>query len=236
MNILHFKAVDSTNNYLKENYQALPDKTCVIADHQTSGKGRLGRVWEDDSTQALFSILLKANLHYHSLEQYPLLAAKAVHQVLIQYLPNLLIKWPNDLVIHDKKMVGILTESILDQSIKALVIGIGININTIKFPSHLEMIATSLWIETHQTFDIRSIIENVIEAFEKTLIEYQHHSLSHIHYCNTYSSLKDRTITYNQGEKSIEGFVIEIDSSGALIVQTKEGKVRLNSGEVTLKK
>ena len=236
MNKIQFDIIDSTNTYLKLHYQEFPDFTVVCTNHQTSGKGRLGRLWEDDLTQALFSILLKKNLTLSSLEQYPLLASVAVHKVLVKYLPLLKIKWPNDIVFHDLKLCGILTESIIDQRIQALIVGIGININTLNFPAHLEKIATSLLIETKQSFNISAIIDEIIKSFEIVLKEFSKNQTSHIFYCNTYLSLKERIITYTENNITYEGIVKEIDITGRLVVSTSQGIKYLSSGEVTLKK
>ena len=229
---IQFESIDSTNTYLKQHYDELPDNTVIIAQHQTSGKGRLGRIWEDDSTQALFSILLKNNLDITTLEQYPLLTAVAVHQALIKYIPHLKIKWPNDIVCHDLKICGILTESVFNQSLQALIIGIGINVNTMLFPSHLEAIATSLFLETQKTFEIETIIDEVLDSFKKVLTRFLEDRLSPIEYCNQYASLTNRIVTFTYNGLIQEGQVIEINHEGGLSVNTSSGVIHISSGEV----
>jgi BirA family biotin operon repressor/biotin-[acetyl-CoA-carboxylase] ligase len=233
---IQFESIDSTNTYIKQHFIELPNKTVIIAKHQTSGKGRLGRIWEDDSTQALFSILLKNNLDITTLEQYPLLSAVAVHQALVKYIPTLKIKWPNDIVTHDLKICGILTESVFNQTLQALIIGIGINVNTKTFPSHLETIASSLHLETLQTFQIESIIDEVIDSLEDVLERFSKDKQSHIEYCNHYSSLTNRLITFTYNGLIQEGKVNEINHEGGLSIQTINGIVHISSGEVLIKK
>jgi BirA family biotin operon repressor/biotin-[acetyl-CoA-carboxylase] ligase len=236
MNHTHFESIDSTNDYLKNNYLTLPHLTIISAKHQISGKGRYARRWMDDGTQALFSILLKEKIHKDMLEQLPFVVAKSLHQQLYPLLPFLSIKWPNDLVHQDKKLAGILVESIFSgNQLQAIVIGIGLNVNTVNFPSELQAIATSLKQITHQDTSIHewivSLSQAIIQEINSSIL-----FLQTIEYCNQFLSLKGKVIQFIQQETLLHGVVKQILPSGQLQVMVKDQLVSIRSGEVTVLK
>ena len=98
MKVIKFKEINSTNAYLKDNYKSLDNLTFVVAEHQTEGRGRLGRCWVDQD-DLLFSILVKENIDKPT--DYSLLIASTLLKVLNAYKPQ--IKWPNDIMINNKK-------------------------------------------------------------------------------------------------------------------------------------
>jgi len=237
MTIIRIDTVDSTNTYLKSHYRELPHFSVVSAKHQTFGRGRLSRIWQDDGTMALFSILLKSDLDLKRMDLMSLIACVSVHRVLIQYLPSLQIKWPNDLVVNDLKLCGILTESIIEnQTIACLVIGIGINVQTEQFPDDLKTTATSLYRETHNKRDIDQLIDEILIAFKITLEAFYQNPNDVITYCDKYSSLKGRMIDFYDSGKKTSARVIGFAPDGSLNVQTSKGNQSLRSGEVTLSK
>ena len=139
---LYFESISSTNTYLKENYNQLDEFTVAYTYHQTNGRGRLGRTWEGSKDNIAFSILLKPKKQ--DIAILSLLTGLAVSNAIDTYIKTL-IKWPNDIIINDKKVCGILAESIISNQIDAYVVGIGININQ-----------TSFWIGNAQR-DFRSV-------------------------------------------------------------------------------
>jgi BirA family biotin operon repressor/biotin-[acetyl-CoA-carboxylase] ligase len=235
MKIIQFDTIDSTNDYLKTHYLELPDFSVVMTHHQTQGKGRLGRVWMDDGTQALFSILLKNHLFIGEIEHYSLLTAMAVHQVLSKDGLNLKIKWPNDIVYKDLKLCGILCESVIShQQVEALVIGIGININTVVFPESLKKTATSLKLINNKDYQIEALIHEILMAFKILLSSVKQNKTNIIDYCNQHASLTHRKIQFTYQDQPFIGIVDNILPDGSLQVQTSKGPLILHSGEVTL--
>ena len=134
INLVEFKVIDSTNNYLKDNYHRLPNYTFVRTNYQTSGRGQFDRVWESNKNQnLLFSFLLK---------DIPINDLFSIKELIIDVLLSLLNKYeikanfvePNDIYIDDLKILGILIETkVQDDLLKYIVIGIGINVNQITF-------------------------------------------------------------------------------------------------------
>jgi BirA family transcriptional regulator, biotin operon repressor / biotin---[acetyl-CoA-carboxylase] ligase len=237
MNIIRFETLDSTNTYLKTHYLELPHLSVITAKHQTSGRGRLSRIWQDDGTMALFSILLKSGLDLKKIEMMPLLMAAALHQVLIPYLPDLLIKWPNDLVLRDLKLGGILSESIMEgRNPACLIIGTGINVQTMNFPEELKRTATSLYLETDKLMDIDGLILEILSTFKNTLDAFEQGSFDVIDYCNRFSSLKNRIVHFFSFGLEVTAQVVRIEHDGSLSVLASDGLKLLRSGEVTLSK
>ena len=230
MNIIQFDTIDSTNTYLKNHYQELPHLTVVTAKHQTAGRGRMNRSFIDDSSQLLFSILLKNDLEH--IQLFPLFAAMTVHDVLINYADKALIKWPNDILVNNLKLCGILTESIYTNHCEAIIIGIGINVSTIEFPDEIKNTATSLKLLNSDSFSTDILLNELLKSFQEKLPLFNVDPLIAIQYINRYSALKDASISYYSDGILQEGQVIEIADNGALHVITNQKHFYLNSGEV----
>ncbi|MBQ9899915.1 MAG: biotin--[Acholeplasmatales bacterium] len=118
--LYHVESIGSTNTFLKENYQKYPDKTILWASIQTNGRGRYDRRWQS-SDDYIFSILLKDNYNNE------IIAPLAVLRALKSFDIDTKIKWPNDIYYNNKKLCGILIESIYSSKFIASIIGIGIN-------------------------------------------------------------------------------------------------------------
>lgn len=127
-NVLHFAELDSTNTYLKENFSTLSDKTIVMADIQTAGRGRFHRQWISQKGGLYFSILLKptkTDFIANFTQLMALSVCRAVEELGAK--PN--IKWPNDVQLNGKKLCGILSEAIAGKDgLSCVVLGVGINV------------------------------------------------------------------------------------------------------------
>ncbi len=139
MRIIKLDAIDSTNSYLKNLmlHSTLGDYTIVVADHQTSGRGQMGANWESEKGKNLTFSILK---YFSDLPvQQQFLLNMCISLALVQTLeelqiPDLKIKWPNDILSGNYKICGVLIENVLSGSkIHASVIGIGLNVNQMKF-------------------------------------------------------------------------------------------------------
>jgi len=233
--IIHFESIDSTNTYLKKKYEHYQDFQIVSADHQTEGRGRLGNTWLDDGKSALFSILLKRDMDPSLCTQLPLLASVAVHKALSTKIKNLSIKWPNDIMVENKKLAGILTESIInDGKVLAVIVGFGINIEKIEISNPLEQQATSMWNETKKNYSISSIIMEVAEKFHEELKDINNGSKNYMAYYKKNLSILGKSITFIQNDITYKAIVKDITSDGNLLVETPQKKMSLSSGEVHL--
>ncbi|MCD8363607.1 MAG: biotin--[acetyl-CoA-carboxylase] ligase [Lachnospiraceae bacterium] len=147
-NCICLESVDSTNNYVKKLAEnGAEEGMLVLAEEQTGGKGRRGRVWETPKGKNIaMSLLLRPKIHPAHASQLTLLMAMAVGEA-IRSCTGLEagIKWPNDVVVNDRKICGILTEMNTEVDyINYVVIGTGINVNQQEFPEELREIAGSL--------------------------------------------------------------------------------------------
>lgn len=237
MKHLHFNALSSTNTFLKAHYQTLDHLTWVRADYQTEGRGRSQPSWFGSLDSLMCSVLIKSDLSIDLIFRLPLLAATSLHKVLTNYASQVMIKWPNDLLIDGKKLSGILTESQVSYNeVHAIIIGFGININHTTFDPSIRETATSLHLETKLTYDSMEIYQRLVNQFQEDLESFHKDPQFVIDYCNQYHALKNQSITYIKAQDTYHGTVLSIDPQGHLQVQTDYGIDTLSSGEVTLKK
>ena len=165
---LHFPAIDSTNDYVKANHDELDDLALVSADYQSKGKGRNERSWLAKAGEnLLFSLLIKSPEALRFGAKLSLAASVIVAKTIESLgIPDVSLKWPNDVYIRGKKTCGILLEGQLPNFI---VIGIGINVNQKEFLGEYRHQPTSLSLELGKDIDIASfkdgLFHNLYEAF-----------------------------------------------------------------------
>ena len=172
MTIEKYEEIESTHKYIKENYKKYPSKTVIVAEKQTNGIGTKGRTWFTGSEKNIaMSILYKPNCKPQDLDGLTIKIAEII-QNKIKQLCNikLKIKEPNDLMLNNKKICGILTEiNTIGDEINYLIISIGFNVNEMDFPKELEKIATSLKKETNKEFNKEGLIQQFITSLENIL-------------------------------------------------------------------
>ena len=165
-NVLYYDTIDSTNNKAKElAKRGSVHGSLVVANCQTAGKGRLGRSFDSLSNDGLyFSLMLRPRVNPNHLSSITLVAALAVSKSIDKISgTKTSIKWPNDIYLGQKKLVGILTEAGSDY----VVLGIGINVNTSHFNNELSDTATSLYLETTTTFQKEDLLKDVLYEFSE---------------------------------------------------------------------
>ena len=172
MTIEEYEEIESTHKFIKENQQKYKEKTVIIANRQTGGIGTKGRCWFTGSSKNIaMSILYRPMCDIKDLDGLTVNIAKVLQEE-IQNLFNieLKIKEPNDLMLNNKKICGILTETnIIGNKINYLIISIGFNVNETEFPKELENIATSLKKETKKEFEKEEIIQRFIKVLENII-------------------------------------------------------------------
>lgn len=230
-NKIYFKTLPSTNLYLKENYKFLPDGTVVICNNQTAGRGRFGRVWEmEEGSNIAISILLKPEINIERISRLSLLTSAAMYNTLSKYSNNVTIKWPNDILINNKKVCGILLESIISKSIDALIIGIGVNLNADNVPDYLKNKATSLYLETKKFHDKDKVINEILNSFKKLYNSYLKGNELYLNICKEHSSIIGKEVRIN-GEQVI---VCDIKDNGNILVTNGLKEIEYAYGEVTI--
>ncbi|MBI4558045.1 MAG: biotin--[acetyl-CoA-carboxylase] ligase [Candidatus Hydrogenedentes bacterium] len=216
-----FGEVESTNDLA---LQLGSDGAVVVAERQTAGRGRHGRVWHSPRGMGLwFSVALEGHLR-----GLPFAAALAVRDALQPRCP-VVIKWPNDLLIHGRKVCGILVEHRGERN--ALGIGLNVHQRLEDFPEELRAKATSLELATGSRFDRAALLRDILTRLDERVLALRGNGYEAIrrewaHTCD----LKGRDVRYG----GIAGTVKDIDEHGALIVVTVQGEHRLISGEIEI--
>jgi len=239
-NYIHKLVIDSTNNFAKEMASKVPDGTVIIAEEQTAGRGRLGRSWISQKGCGIWmSIILKPNIQPQEALNLTQVAAisvvKAIEEV---FHVESKIKWPNDIILNNKKVCGILTEmsSEIDK-INYVIIGIGVNVNCDNFPEELKGKATSLYLETNSKVDRKKLTASILNNLEFYYNAYLQKGFEYIRpICIEKSITIGRQIKVIANEGEIEGKAVTIDNNGSLVVETKEGKrLSIISGDVSVR-
>ncbi|WP_027633833.1 biotin--[acetyl-CoA-carboxylase] ligase [Clostridium hydrogeniformans] len=167
----HFDTIDSTNSKAKEAAKDnLINGAVFISEEQVSGRGRLGRTWISPKHKGIWlSILLTPDLPPLEVSKTTLIGSAAVYLALKELGIESSIKWPNDIILNNKKLCGILTEISGEMNnINYMVMGIGINVNTLKedFSEDLKPIATSLKRELKEDFNRKKLTSYILNNFE----------------------------------------------------------------------
>ncbi|MFY4776006.1 biotin--[acetyl-CoA-carboxylase] ligase [Metabacillus sp. RGM 3146] len=205
--------------------------TIVVADQQTEGRGRLSRVWFSPKAKGIWmSTILKPEIPLNKTPQLTLLAAVAIVQAIEEVTdlsPD--IKWPNDILLNGKKVVGILTELQAEADrVHSVIIGTGLNINhkLTDFPEELHSIATSLFLESGKEFDRAKLIQAILLKMENLYGQYINHGFKPIKLLwESYAISLNKDITARTLQGSLKGKAIGIDDEGVLLLQTEQGKI-----------
>ena len=236
--IHHFTSLGSTNDQLKAMTGA-PEFTCVVADEQTAGRGRRARAWHSSPGDGLYlSVLLLPRTDSPSkIPLISLLAAIAVAETMIERgVANVDIKWPNDVLVNDRKVSGILAEAVSEgpESLR-LVLGVGVNLNHQSFPPELSETAASLAIETGERVAVEEFRDQLLDKIarwyehwrrdESILIVNRWERLS------TYA--RDKQVVVTLDDDKIIGVTDGLTETGALRLVVDGGEVKtILAGEV----
>lgn len=239
-NIVILDSVDSTNSYLKElGINGEEKGTVVITTNQTDGRGRLGRNWEAQADKSLaISILLRPeNIAIEDCAITPLTGLAVANAINDLSYADCRIKWPNDIIIENKKLCGILTEvSMNGDDIDYIVTGIGINVSNTVFSDEINHKATSILKETGRHIDINKLVAKVLNYFEKYVAGYRLRLSGEalVEYRNMCASI-NRQVIFNRGNRDISGMAVGINNKGELQVMLSDGTIAtVNSGDVSV--
>ena len=231
--IRHFASIDSTNRWLFDEARAgAPHGLVAVADHQAAGRGRRGRTWEAaPGTSLLASVLLRPTLPADRLQVLTMAAGVALAEAVEATFAVVgALKWPNDLVVGDRKLAGLLAEADLggDGSVRAVVVGVGCNVTQPSFPSDLAATATSCAIEAGAAADGfggdgARARDRLLDAFLGRLA---HHVGALGEVPDAYRarlSTIGRSVRVDLGNRVVEGIARDVDVSGRLLVDPPIG-------------
>lgn len=236
--IHHFAKLGSTNDLLKEMSDA-PEFTCIVADEQTAGRGRRDRSWHSSPGEGLYlSILLRPSNSTAKIPLLSLMSAVAVAETLMNCgATGVDIKWPNDVLVNERKLCGILVEGVSARENRMrIIVGIGVNLNHQSFPDELNRIATSWRIETGTPTSVDEFRDQLLSRLahwyecwkrdETDLILDRWQRLS------SYGRGQQVTVTLDQ--ELVSGETAGLNEDGALLLRTNDGRVRtILAGDVT---
>jgi BirA family biotin operon repressor/biotin-[acetyl-CoA-carboxylase] ligase len=239
-----FEQTTSTNDVIEKLARdGVREGAVVFAESQTKGRGRLGRKWMSPTRKGLwFSILLRPQLNPQEATQLTVASATALRRA-IKTITGLdsEIKWPNDLLVDGKKIVGILTEMSAEvDRVRHVILGIGVDVNqdVAEFPEELRKLATSLKIASGEPICRAELAVEILREldFDYTRIT-----------SGKFSAVADeweagcitigRNVTVLIGDRKMRGRAEALDDDGALLVRTEHGHLeRIIGGDVTLEK
>ncbi|MFC1987138.1 biotin--[acetyl-CoA-carboxylase] ligase [Chloroflexota bacterium] len=235
--VIYYPSLTSTNTIAKqEAQQGATEGTVIIADEQTAGRGRLKRVWLSPGGSISLSVILYPTLA--NLPSLIMLASLAVvHSIETVTGLKSQIKWPNDVLINDKKACGILIESdVQGNRVNYSVIGIGINVNLrlADFPEILP-IATSLSDELGKDISRLSVVHRLLVEIERLYLALSTGG-------SIYEEWRDSLVTLGKrvhartGETIYEGIAESVARDGSLLLRGADGNlIRIVDGDVTLR-
>ncbi len=237
-NIYHYESIDSTNDVaygLAEKGE--PEGSIVVAESQSHGKGRVGRKWVSPKGGGVYlSLILRPDLETDEIPTITLIAAVSAASAINKICQlDVKIKWPNDIIINDKKAGGILTEiKAQPDRVDFLILGIGINVNTPH--DKLPRVGTSLMGECSQNVSRAELVKKFLENFEKDYTRLKKEGFVSLREeCKAASSVLGKHVKVAEHHKTYEGRAVDIDEKGALILKMDDGsKKRVFSGDVTI--
>jgi BirA family biotin operon repressor/biotin-[acetyl-CoA-carboxylase] ligase len=231
MNKFYFDSLESTNTYLKDHHENHQHFNVIITDNQSKGRGRKDHIWFSTKDSLTFSILIK-DIDESSKALLPYYTAYVLHKSLNIDSKDLKIKWPNDLLLKGQKLSGILVESVYQKSLKASIVGIGLNINQDSFPKDLKTIATSLKIHGNQDYDKEDILNRILSLFEKNYNAFIEKPSHVIDYCNQHLAYKGQEVTVLTQKTQIKGRLMGINIQGYLVLEENQHITHIVSGEL----
>jgi BirA family biotin operon repressor/biotin-[acetyl-CoA-carboxylase] ligase len=239
-----FEQTTSTNDVVEKLARdGVREGAVVFAESQTQGRGRLGRKWVSPAHQGLwFSILLRPDLRPQMTTRLTVASATALRRAIqLQTGLSPEIKWPNDILLHGKKLAGILTElnAELDR-VRYVILGIGVDVNLAagEFPADLRKTATSLRIETGKPVSRAELAVHILRELDRDYARICAGNFTAVAdeweaHCSTIG----REVTVQLGARRMRGCVESLDDDGALLLRSEHGHLeRITGGDVTLEK
>ncbi|MBW1996996.1 MAG: biotin--[acetyl-CoA-carboxylase] ligase [Deltaproteobacteria bacterium] len=238
--IIHLEECDSTNRIARDlARKGVPEGAIVLAEKQTRGRGRMGREWFSPPEGGIYlTMVLRPVLSPSKAPKLTLITGVALAECLRETAGvDARIKWPNDVVLGGRKLAGILTELSAEiDAVNYVLVGAGVNVNTESFPLDLQEKATSLFIETGETFSRASLVKNFLGRFEDYYFESQGKGFEEvIKRWNEMTETLGRKVKVESGSKTYAGEALAVDADGALLLRDDGGELhRIVSGDVEL--
>lgn len=227
MEILRLKSIPSTNSALLEmSKKSAKSWTAVWTSHQTSGRGYAGNVWVSQKDKNIaVSVLIDSELGYDELIYFNQWAAVCIRNFLSDYISDIYVKWPNDILAHNKKIVGVLIETHKSHNSLKIILGIGLNVNQKEFPDLTH--ASSLALLGGKDFDLEEILSGLLTNLKnhywvvenkdwKTILEDYNH----------YLFRRNQISLFKINGEIQQGIIRKVDEKGLLWVEFEKGNLQ----------
>ncbi|WP_342271400.1 biotin--[acetyl-CoA-carboxylase] ligase [Candidatus Tisiphia endosymbiont of Parasteatoda lunata] len=227
-NLLIFDEIDSTSCEAVRMAKTCPDGSYVIlAKNQTKSRGRNSKIWHSSLGNLHVSILLNHKINLSYIPQLSFVMAivvyKTINSLSVRSENSIKLKWPNDVLINDKKVSGILLESISINDNNYLIIGVGINVKG--SPLNIDQLATNLSDENIEVKDLEYLLELLMINFEKYFSRWKQEGFSKIRQYWLKRAYKlGKMVTVNDGNTKISGIFKDIDENGSIRIQLASGQ------------
>jgi BirA family biotin operon repressor/biotin-[acetyl-CoA-carboxylase] ligase len=237
--ILRFDSLPSTNTEAaRQAVQGAPEGLCVVAREQTAGRGRQQRAWVSPKDAGLyFSVVLRPRLDARGWPLVTLAAALAASDALREACAlETDIKWPNDLLAGGRKLCGILAETFETSRGRAVVLGVGVNLNNRAFPQELLSRATSVEEQTGSAPDAERLLASLTHALARRyeILHAEGGAAATVREWESRSSFaRARRVRVALADETFEGTTRGLEPDGALRVETDAGETRIvRAGDV----
>ncbi|MCA9773377.1 MAG: biotin--[acetyl-CoA-carboxylase] ligase [Myxococcales bacterium] len=236
--IHYFPELDSTNTRARElAREGAPDGTCVIADRQTQGRGRLGRTWISPPGVNLYlSVILRPALAPIEAPTITLATAVALADAVeaaTGCTPE--IKWPNDILLGRKKAAGVLTELEAEQDrVHFVIVGIGVNVGQVEFAEDIRSFATSLRLAAGREVSRTRFAASLLDAMERRVGSLLTEGFAPIREAwSARAAYRGERVRVALGDTTVTGVLRGIDERGQLVLEDAEGRpIEIIAGDV----
>ncbi len=232
LHVYHYRSLESTNDLaFSLALKGLKEGNIIVADRQTKGKGRLGRKWYSPKGGLYLSVILRPDIPFLRVSLVTIFSAVSVCSVLRRLGINAWIKWPNDIMVANKKICGILVEmdSTIDR-VKFIITGIGINNKVNK--SDLVHIATSIYEETAQLISNKDLLRFLSEELDKNYAIFLKQNYTYFtDKLKAMSRMINKNVILKVNSKEHKGKVKGFDDDGSLVMEINKKKKKFLSAD-----
>jgi BirA family biotin operon repressor/biotin-[acetyl-CoA-carboxylase] ligase len=219
----------------------VPEGTVVIAEVQSGGKGRLGRKWISPKGNLYLSVVLRPNIPIHKAPLITLMGAVAVATAIRTTCGlSANIKWPNDVLVGNKKVSGLLTEMSAEQDrIRHIVLGIGVDVNMEmnELPYEIRSLTTTLAAEAGTKINRTTLFQQILRELEIAYTKFLTHDEDVLEEWKQLNVTIGNRVTVSGGDTVLDGLAQGVDSEGRLIIGLDNGTVRtIAAGDVSIVK
>jgi BirA family biotin operon repressor/biotin-[acetyl-CoA-carboxylase] ligase len=235
---IHLSVVESTNSYTTRllSQSDIPEWTVITTDHQTAGKGQRGRSWEGDpGLNIMASIVLRPRISVSQQYLISMAVSVAICDVLADFHIHAHVKWPNDILIEERKICGMLIENQLKgDQVETCVVGIGLNVNQRTF-SDFDWEGTSMALELGRIIDREEVLHRLIEAIKVRVTQMQQSDQLEFDFKERLFGVGKKILFQGQNDL-FEAEVVGVESDGRLILSKDGEEMKFLNGEIKLRR